>query len=144
MRTFSSPLDIGAVLADRGEDIACDPLLKGTGLRLVAPHDELVEAAFGDEDVGRRPHSLEQIETVAPSDRALLVGAEVLEVADGASVRQGQDQRRAGVRRDEPRDILQGDAGRGDRAWSVVFMPTLADQAEYNLLFVTLQGVPPF
>lgn len=39
---------IAARLADAGENLAGHPILKRLGLRLVAPHDALVEAALGD------------------------------------------------------------------------------------------------
>lgn len=41
--------DVAAVLADRREHHAGHPVLKGFRLRLVGPHDQLVEAALGDQ-----------------------------------------------------------------------------------------------
>lgn len=41
--------DVGTVLTDAREDFFRYPVLEGFGLGLVATHDELVEAGFGDD-----------------------------------------------------------------------------------------------
>ena len=41
--------DIATVLANGREDDAGDPVLKGTGFRLVGAHDHLVQAALADD-----------------------------------------------------------------------------------------------
>lgn len=48
------PSHVHAILADRGEDRARDPILElgRHRVRSLSPHDELVEAAFGDEGDG--------------------------------------------------------------------------------------------
>lgn len=43
---------VHAILTDRGEDFAGDPVLELVGLRFVGSHDELVEPGLGD-DVGK-------------------------------------------------------------------------------------------
>lgn len=89
-----------AVFADRKQDDLRDPVLERLRLRLVAAHDQLVEAALGDDYLARIPPH-----TVTQGDGIPLAGIEVAGHPTG-SARRGETEDEAHVVRHEPRLIV--------------------------------------
>ena len=90
------------------QDLFRDPILKRLGLRLVAPHDELVEATLGDQLEVRGRGALEQRESDSLRSRD---DSALLRVQSGGYVAQpggDAEEDAVDVSGDEPRLPLKG------------------------------------